>query len=90
MITDAVLYVLQAIISAVGAVFPVADLTDWPSSGTSVGSWVGTNTGPVNAVMPISELVTFIDFTILKWLPAVLIYQGVMWAYKHIPVVGAG
>ena len=90
MITDALLWAVGSVVGAIGSLFPVADLSAWPSSGTSIGTWIGEQAGPVNGVMPVAEMVQFINFVILIWLPAVLIYQGIMWAYKHLPIVGAG
>lgn len=90
MITDALLWVLSGFVSLVGSLFPTANLSGWPTEGTPIGEWIGEMAGPADSVMPISEIVLFVDFLLLVWLPAVVLYEAVTWAYRHIPLIGAG
>lgn len=86
MITDAVLWVLASLLTLVTAPLPTSSL-DLPSA-TGIGSWIGTNAGPVDAYLPVVEIATGLMLIVTVWLPAAATYLLLIWAYRAIPVVG--
>lgn len=88
MITDAILWVLESLLSLLLA--PLPDGTFSLDSLPSLSTWVQTNLAPINAVLPLSDMAAAIELVVLVWLPAAGVYLLVSWVYRHLPVVGGG
>jgi MFS superfamily sulfate permease-like transporter len=89
-ITQAVLNLIVALFTAVFQVLPIASLstlfveinTALIAAGAGMSGW--------NAFLPLSELCSILAMLLGTWLPAILIYKAVNWAWKHMPMVGRG
>lgn len=81
------------LIAVVGLVDLIASVL--PTGGLALGSWgnladeFGTYAGPANSWLPMRELAQALIIYFGVWMPAVLIYSAVRWAYQHIPFLGS-
>lgn len=88
MIVGAILLLAGWLLETVTSPLPTESL-DLPSGSSLASSW-GAQVGPINGFVPVDDVFAAIDLTLTLWLPAVLVYLGVNWIYRHIPVLGGG
>jgi len=90
MITDLIVRGLLALVAFLLALLP-DDTVTWPEA-SSYGSYVGALVGPLDALLPVSEVAAITVLTVTVIMPALLVYRLSMWLWTLLPdsVSGSG
>lgn len=89
MITATIFALFELVLNTVSSSLPVGPLLGLPSTG-AVADAIGTYGGPFDKIIPLNEMLTFVNLWLGVWVPAALVYVTVFWVYMHIPVIGKG
>ena len=87
MITDGLIGVIVAILRPLFNILPVATLGLFGDVTTLAGT-IGSKLKPWNGLFPVVELVAIAVILATVWLPALVVYVGANWVWRHIPDVG--
>jgi len=91
-VVDAVIALAALLLSGLAAVMPTLD-SAWSSARPDFDDWgsaLGERVGPIDSLIPMSEVFSLLDVTFTYVLPAVVLYSVVHWVYAHLPMVGKG
>ena len=64
------------------------DSIGWPDA-SSLGTWLGESMGPMNGVLPVTEMVAIYGIMVNVVIPVTIVYRLSLWTYGKIPVVGS-
>lgn len=57
---------------------------------SSLATTIGGSLGGLDAMLPISEVATFVGWVLGTYVPIMVAYQIAHWVWTHLPVIGNG
>lgn len=87
MIIDLIIDLLSAILTPIFNLLPTGSVPFFDDPSTGVAEQGGALVSVVNGFLPMQEALTLLKVVVGIILPAVLIYRGANWLYRHIPTL---